>query len=56
MLEYIKYARCFIKTKPFLFHLLYLGPLSFYSVRDEVRHGLASTFVIICPGSLWKKQ
>ncbi|CAH3030571.1 unnamed protein product [Porites evermanni] len=26
------------------------GPLSFYSVGDEVRHGLASTFVIIiCP-------
>lgn len=49
MLEYIKYARCVIHTKPFLFHLSYLGPLSFYNVRDEVRHGLASTFVIICP-------
>ena len=45
----ICYARCFIHTKPFLFHLSYLGPLSFYNVRDEVRHGLGSTFVIICP-------
>ena len=28
---------------------LHLGPLSFYNVRDEVHHGLARTFVIICP-------
>ena len=33
----------------FYFSLGHLGPLSFYNVRDEVRHGLASTFVIICP-------
>ena len=26
----------------------YLGPLSFYNVTDEVRHGLASTFTIQC--------
>ena len=39
----------FYSHKAFLFHLSYLGPLSFYNVRDEVRHGLASTFVIICP-------
>ena len=34
---------------PFLFYSSYLGPLSFYNVRDEVRYGLASTFVITCP-------
>ena len=49
MLEYIKHARFFIHTKPFYFSLGHLGPLSFYNVRDEVRHGLASTFVIIRP-------
>ena len=34
---------------PFLFYSSYLGPLSFYNVRDEVGYGLASTFVITCP-------
>lgn len=32
----------------FSLYLCHLGPLSFYNVMDEVRHGLASTFVIEC--------
>ena len=43
MLEYIKYARCYIHIKPFLFYLSYLVPLSCHNVSDEVRHGLAGT-------------
>ena len=31
----------------FFIYLSYLGPLSFYNVSDEVRHGLTSTSVII---------
>ena len=43
MLEYIKYARCYIHIKPFLFYLSYLVPLSCHNVSDEECHGLAGT-------------
>ena len=43
MLEYIKYARCYFRIKPFLFYLSYLVPLSCHNVSDEVCHGLAGT-------------
>lgn len=59
MLEYIKYAKCFIHTKSFFcYYLLIIFQSIFFFTMwaDEVRHGLAGTLVIYLSSLLEKKN
>ena len=55
MLEYIKYATCFIHTKPFFILLTIFKSIFFFTMwADEIRHGVAGTFVIYLSSLLEK--
>ena len=59
MLEYIKYAKCFIHTKSFFYYyllIIFQSILFFTMWADEVRHGLAGTLVIYLSSLLEKKM
>ena len=59
MLEYIKYAKCFIHTKSFFcYYLLIIFQSIFFFTMwaDELRHGLAGTLVIYLSSLLEKKN